>query len=63
MNELELSVIFEQWHSQTRQFKKYNLSHTKRVQPDGSVIYCDNRTNWAYIAFKGGWNEANKASL
>lgn len=55
MNESELSVIFEKWHKTTKQYTKYRLNHNKYTQPTGSVVYYDHRTNWAWLAFKGGY--------
>lgn len=35
MNEIALSELFEKWHKTSRQFKKYNLRHTKTIGVDG----------------------------
>lgn len=55
MTDLELTVEFERWHKTTRQFKKYNMRHTKTVSHDGRINYHDYRVNWAWLSFKGGW--------
>ncbi|OSI20434.1 hypothetical protein [Neisseria dumasiana] len=54
MNDQVLQEKFEKWHKTTSQYKKYKLSHKK--SHDGH--YYDNRTTWAYIAFKGGYTAA-----
>lgn len=56
MNDDTLWMLFEQWHRDTNQYKKYHLSHAKSFGVDGQVTYRDNRTNWAFLAFKGGYN-------
>lgn len=56
----ELSIEFENWHKCTKQYSKYKLNHRKYIQSDGTVVYYDYRTNWAWLSFKGGWFRRGK---
>ena len=60
METLELVELFETWHKTTNQAKKYNLRYTKTIGVTGQVDYHDYRTNWAFLAFKAGFEIGNK---
>lgn len=61
MDDLALSKLFEGYHKYTIQYRKYRLSHNKKVTYTGQVHYLDNRTNWSWLTFKRWYimNETN----
>ena len=48
---------FKTWYRETNQFKKYKLGHRRNFNETG---YYDNRTNWAYLAWVGGYKVAKE---